>query len=155
MEPALQASQLEGGPYLDIRGQGPCRKHEGECSVDPEAILEEGIGRRGIGESDKGQVPRRHGRSCGQGHGAVWAGLPCALGLWPLSGSLLVSFIFQGFCTKMCLLCSSYSPCTGKNRSPGEDQVPGPAGARPRLRQPSSWAPVGGMSKCFCRVPRG
>lgn len=37
---ALQVSQLEGAPNFGIRGQGTCRKHEGEGRAGLEAILE-------------------------------------------------------------------------------------------------------------------
>lgn len=37
----MQVSQLEDAPDFDIRGQGTCRKHEGEGRAELEAILEE------------------------------------------------------------------------------------------------------------------
>lgn len=85
--------------------------------------------------------------------GLLWVGLP--LGPWPLAaGHFWFSLFLQGFCTEMCLLCPSYPPCTGRNHSPGDDQVSGPAWPLPQVG-PRSWAPVGGMRMLPPHIPQG
>ena len=64
----------------------------------------------------------------GPRHGATMGGpvlMPLASG--HSAGHFWFPLFLQGFCTKMCLLCPSYPPCTGRNHSPGDGQVPGPA----------------------------
>ena len=108
---------------------------------------------------------RKHGRECSyltlstKGEGACclatsWATMGGPV-LVPLTsshsaGHFWFPLFLQGFCTKMCLLCPSYPPCTGRNHSPGDDQVPGLAG--PAWVGPRSWATVGGTSRCSCPI---
>lgn len=71
---------------------------------------------------------RRGGLMLGPRHGATTGGpvlVPLASG--HSAGHFWFPLFLQGFCTKMCLLCPSYPPCTGRNHSPGDGQAPGPA----------------------------
>lgn len=91
-------------------------------------------------------------RCSGHIMGLLWVPCPCAFGFCSLHWSLLVFFILQGFCTKMCLLCPSYPPCTGRNHLPRDEQVLGPAQPlrSPAWVNPSFRALVRGTSRCSC-----
>lgn len=87
---------------------------------------------------------RKRGLMLRPHHGAPMDGpvlVPLASG--PSACHFWFPLFLQGFCTKVCLLCPSYPPCTGRNHSPGDDQVPGPT--RP-CRSCPGWPQVLGPS---------
>lgn len=139
VEPGFAGSQLGEAQTWTLRGKdsGSMRERPGQKPSGGGDGLEVNWG------ATERPVLRKHGRGCfylalsTQGEGpVVWATSGATVGgpvLMPLTsshsaGHFWFPLFLQGVCTKMCLLCPSYPPCTGRNHSPGDDQVPGPAG---------------------------